>query len=280
MADTGGCAVEGCAASVWGVGEHRTGCSAAGSATGHGGRSSRRCRRGRTRRAKRPGTSPSTLAQRAPPARRRGQEERRPRRGRNTAVRRVEPADHGLGRSRGGLSTKLHLAGEQGQKPLAVMSRPGSAVTARSSPVVLEPSAYPGWDGGARETTQTKCGRTRPTAPGRTRELRRRGYRCTSGDERSGRDRKKRGARRWAAGLRQGAVQGAPRRGMRDQPAQAPPRRGHALRQARRPLRGHLHRTIERMAGRLTNSPRTVWGCAARAGRAGRSPRPSAVWAV
>jgi len=30
----------------------------------------------------------------------------------------AEPADHGLGRSRGGLTTKVHLACEQGQKPL------------------------------------------------------------------------------------------------------------------------------------------------------------------
>ena len=32
-----------------------------------------------------------------------------------------EPADHALGRSRGGLTTKLHLGCEQGQKPLAVV---------------------------------------------------------------------------------------------------------------------------------------------------------------
>jgi transposase len=32
-----------------------------------------------------------------------------------------EPADHGLGRSRGGWTTKLHLACEQGQKPLATV---------------------------------------------------------------------------------------------------------------------------------------------------------------
>ncbi|AYG85121.1 hypothetical protein DWB77_07337 [Streptomyces hundungensis] len=30
-----------------------------------------------------------------------------------------EPADHGLGRSRGGFSTKIHLSCEQGQKPLS-----------------------------------------------------------------------------------------------------------------------------------------------------------------
>jgi transposase len=38
---------------------------------------------------------------------------------------RVEPADHGLGRSRGGLTTKLHLACEQGQKPLSIVVTPG-----------------------------------------------------------------------------------------------------------------------------------------------------------
>lgn len=32
-----------------------------------------------------------------------------------------EPADHALGRSRGGYSTKLHLACEQAQKPLAML---------------------------------------------------------------------------------------------------------------------------------------------------------------
>jgi transposase len=36
-----------------------------------------------------------------------------------------EPADHGLGRSRGGLTTKLHLAVEQGQKMLALVITAG-----------------------------------------------------------------------------------------------------------------------------------------------------------
>lgn len=34
---------------------------------------------------------------------------------------RTEPADHGLGRSRGGLTSKTHLACEQGRKPLAMV---------------------------------------------------------------------------------------------------------------------------------------------------------------
>jgi transposase len=37
----------------------------------------------------------------------------------------VEPADHGLGRSRGGLTTKLHLAVEQGQRPLSIVVTAG-----------------------------------------------------------------------------------------------------------------------------------------------------------
>ncbi|MDQ1032714.1 transposase [Streptomyces umbrinus] len=35
------------------------------------------------------------------------------------------PADHGLGRSRGGLTSKIHLAVEQGQKPLSVVITAG-----------------------------------------------------------------------------------------------------------------------------------------------------------
>ena len=38
-----------------------------------------------------------------------------------------EPADHALGRSRGGLSTKVHLASEQGRKTLATTLTPGQA---------------------------------------------------------------------------------------------------------------------------------------------------------
>lgn len=37
----------------------------------------------------------------------------------------TEPADHGLGRSRGGLTTKIHLACEQGQKPLSIVITAG-----------------------------------------------------------------------------------------------------------------------------------------------------------
>jgi hypothetical protein len=37
----------------------------------------------------------------------------------------VEPDDHGLGRSRGGLTIKLQLAVEQGQKPMSIVITAG-----------------------------------------------------------------------------------------------------------------------------------------------------------
>ncbi|MFI2722595.1 transposase [Streptomyces collinus] len=37
----------------------------------------------------------------------------------------IESDDHGLGRSRGGLTTKSHLAVEQGQKPMSIVITAG-----------------------------------------------------------------------------------------------------------------------------------------------------------
>ncbi|WP_399920396.1 transposase [Streptomyces kanamyceticus] len=37
----------------------------------------------------------------------------------------TEPLDHGLGRSRGGFTTKLHLAVEQGQRPMSIVVTAG-----------------------------------------------------------------------------------------------------------------------------------------------------------
>lgn len=49
-----------------------------------------------------------------------------------------EPADHALGRSRGGLTTKTHLACEQGQKPLAVVLTAGQRADSPQFIAVLE----------------------------------------------------------------------------------------------------------------------------------------------
>jgi hypothetical protein len=50
----------------------------------------------------------------------------------------AEPADHALGRSRGGLTSKLHLAVEQGQKPLAIIVTAGQRGDSPQFILVLE----------------------------------------------------------------------------------------------------------------------------------------------
>ncbi|WP_370269624.1 transposase [Streptomyces sp. V4I8] len=55
----------------------------------------------------------------------------------------VEPTDHGLGRSRGGLTTKIHLAVEQGQKPLSVVITAGQRGDSPQFQPVLEAIRVP-----------------------------------------------------------------------------------------------------------------------------------------
>jgi transposase len=91
-----------------------------------------------------------------------------------------EPGDHALGRSRGGLTSKFHLASEQGQKPLAIIVTAGQRYDGPWFQPVLEAVRVP------------RPGRGRPrTRPGRVLAdkaygsranrawLRRRGIRCT-----------------------------------------------------------------------------------------------------
>jgi len=49
----------------------------------------------------------------------------------------VEPEDHAIGRSRGGLTTKLHLATEQGQRPLSLVVTAGQRGDSPQFQVVL-----------------------------------------------------------------------------------------------------------------------------------------------
>ncbi|MFD9248128.1 IS5 family transposase [Streptomyces sp. NPDC059556] len=55
----------------------------------------------------------------------------------------VEPADHALGRSRGGLTSKIHLAVEQGQKPLSVVITAGQRGDSPQFEPVLEAIRVP-----------------------------------------------------------------------------------------------------------------------------------------
>jgi transposase len=67
-----------------------------------------------------------------------------------------EPTDHALGRSRGGLTTKVHLAVEQGRKTLATALTPGQAADSPQFTTVLGRIRVPRRSGPGRP-------RTRPT---------------------------------------------------------------------------------------------------------------------
>src|ERR671920_2613175 len=65
-----------------------------------------------------------------------------------------EPADHALGRSRGGLSTKVHLASEQGRKTLATTLTPGQAADSPQFVPVLQRVRVPRRSGPGRPRTR------------------------------------------------------------------------------------------------------------------------------
>jgi transposase len=64
----------------------------------------------------------------------------------------MEPADHALGRSSGGLTTKFHLACEQGQKPLSIVLTAGHRGDSPQFAVVLDGIRVPRMDGGRPRT--------------------------------------------------------------------------------------------------------------------------------
>ncbi|BDD75912.1 hypothetical protein GCM10023177_09930 [Streptomyces violaceoruber] len=59
----------------------------------------------------------------------------------------IEPRDHGLGRSRGGFTTKLHLAIERGQKPLSIVVTAGTWRRTAIRTRTREGSRSPHWAG-------------------------------------------------------------------------------------------------------------------------------------
>ena len=63
-----------------------------------------------------------------------------------------EPPDHALGRSRGGWGTKLHLACENGLKPLSMLLTGGQAGDSPQMPAVLDAIAVPQLGGGRART--------------------------------------------------------------------------------------------------------------------------------
>jgi transposase len=90
-----------------------------------------------------------------------------------------EPADHALGRSRGGLTVKFHLAAEQGQKTLAVIVTAGQRGDSPQFIPVLEAIRVPRPAGRPRTRPDRVLADRAYGSAANRRYLRRRGIRCT-----------------------------------------------------------------------------------------------------
>jgi transposase len=92
----------------------------------------------------------------------------------------VEPADHGLGRSRGGLTTKVHLAVEQGQKPLSLIVTAGQRGDSPQFQPLLERISVPRLGPGRPRKRPDKVRADKAYGSRANRAyLRRRGITCT-----------------------------------------------------------------------------------------------------
>ncbi|MFJ5078400.1 transposase [Streptomyces sp. NPDC088553] len=80
---------------------------------------------------------------------------------------RTEPDDHGLGRSRGGFTAKIHLACEQGQRPLPLLVTAGQRGDSPRFTAVLEGIRVPRTGPGRPRVRPLRVGATRhPTRIG------------------------------------------------------------------------------------------------------------------
>jgi transposase len=121
----------------------------------------------------------STIArahQHAAGARTRPQEQKQPPGG----VAGDEPADHGLGRSRGGLTTKIHLSCEQGQKVMSLLVTAGQRGDSPQFQPVLEAISVPRIGAGRPRKRPGKVRADKAYGSRANRAyLRRRGISCT-----------------------------------------------------------------------------------------------------
>lgn len=109
----------------------------------------------------------------------------------------TEPHDHGLGRSRGGFTTKLHLAVEQGQKPMSIVVTAGQRGDSPQFEPVLEKVRVPRLGPGRPRVRPDRVRADKAYASRRNRAyLRRRRIRCTIPDKADqARNRQKLGSR-------------------------------------------------------------------------------------
>ncbi|MFE2750077.1 IS5 family transposase [Streptomyces scopuliridis] len=109
----------------------------------------------------------------------------------------TEPDDHGLGRSRGGLTTKVHLAVEQRQKPMSIVITAGQRGDSPQFEPVLERIRVPRQGLGRPRKRPAKVRADKAYGSRKNRAyLRRRGIRCTIPEKKDQiRNRKKLGSR-------------------------------------------------------------------------------------
>ncbi|MFE9500864.1 IS5 family transposase [Streptomyces collinus] len=93
---------------------------------------------------------------------------------------RTEPDNHGLGRSRGGFTTKIHLACEQGQRPLSLLVTAGQWGDSPQFTAVLEGIWVPSTGPGRPRVRPLRVRGDKAYSSRANRAyLRRRGIRCT-----------------------------------------------------------------------------------------------------
>ncbi len=174
----------------------------------------------------------------------------------------AEPDDHALGRSRGGLTTKIHLFCEQGQKVLSLVVTAGQRGDSPQFQTVLDGIKVPRIGAGRPRTRPEGPGRQglllprkpRLPAPTRHRLHHSRTSRPTTTPQ------EPRPPRRPPSQVQPGRLPSPARRRMRNQPTQTPPRRRHQIRQTRRPIRSHPpHRRHQRLAPDLTLRQAPEW---------------------
>ncbi|WP_435859323.1 IS5 family transposase [Streptomyces tanashiensis] len=96
----------------------------------------------------------------------------------------TEPRHHGLGRSRGGFTTKLHLAVEQGQKPMSIVVTAGQRGDSPQFEPVLAMVRVPRLGPGRPRVRPDRVRADKAYASRKNRAyLRRRGMRCTIPDK-------------------------------------------------------------------------------------------------
>ncbi|MFD7561376.1 transposase [Streptomyces sp. NPDC059835] len=138
----------------------------------------------------------------------------------------------GLGRSRGGFTTKLHLSADGRCRPLSLIVTPGQRSDCTQFTPVLEKIRVPRIGPGRPRSKPDSLAADKAYSNGPCRAPRHPAH--DSGEDRQpARPPAQRPTRRTAAWLRRRPIQETQHRRTGDQPAQALTSRGHPLRQAR-----------------------------------------------